>query len=253
MTRRFSMFLAICVLAVSVTTAFTADPPAPAKPSTYAPAKDLIEQVTFFLDRIETDLEDKDAYEREVQERVEKDANTLAAIAAILHAHDSEHDKQAAAGVLILPAKELAKNVKDHAKATEAFKKVQTAMEVTSGGGAAEPKLTDVADLVQLMKQVPIVNNSVRSGVTGPRFARLKEKTAQAASTLAAIAEVSAYDESYVGDDEEKALWMKICFEMRDASAAVAKATRAGDQETAKKELDRLVKTCDDCHLKFRN
>lgn len=253
MIRSDVRLLSVACLLVACATAFTADPPQPAKPSSYAPAKDLIAQLEFFVERIETDLGDKDAYEKEVQERVEKDANTVAAIAAVLRAHDTDHDKQAAAGALVTPAKEVAKNVKDHAAASAAFKKLQEAMEVTSAGGASDKSLEGVADLAQLMKQVPIVNNSVRSGVTGPRFARLKEKTAQAASTLAAIAEVSAYDESYTSDDDEKSLWMKICFEMRDASAAVATATRAGDQETAKKELDRLVKTCDDCHHKFRD
>lgn len=252
MTARHCTAVAALLAASIVTaTAFTADPPQPAKPSTYAPAKDLIEQVSFFLGRIETDLEDKDAYEKEVQERVEKDANTVAVLAAVLGMHDEQHDKRAGASALAVAAKQIASSAKDHAKASEALKNAQAAMEVTSGGGKIG--LEGVADLAQLMKQVPIVNNSVRSGVTGSRFARLKEKTAQSASTLAAIAEVSAYDESYTSDDDEKALWMKICFEMRDASAAVATATRAGDQETAKKELDRLVKTCDDCHHKFRD
>lgn len=252
MTRcNLCMLAAFSLLLIGAATAFTADPPAPAKPSSYAPAKDLIEQVNFFLGRIETDLENKDAYEKEVQERVEKDANTVAVLGAILGTHDEKHDKMAGAPALVVGAKEIAKNAKDHAKASEGLQKAQAALEVTSGGGKVG--LEGVADLGQLMKQVPIVNNSLRSGVTGARFARLKEKTAQTASTLAAIAEVSAYDESYASDDEEKALWMKICFEMRDASAAVAKATRAGDQDTAKKELDRLVKTCDDCHHKFRD
>jgi hypothetical protein len=238
-------------LTLLATLAFTADPAPPAKPSTYAPAKDLAEQVNFFLGRIETDLGDKDAYEKEVQERVEKDANTVAVLGAVLGVHDETHDLKAGAPALVAAAKEIAKNAKDHAKASEALKKAQAALEVKNGGGKVG--LEGAGDLAQLMKQVPIVNNTVRQGVTGNRFDRLKEKTAAGASTLAAIAEVSSHDTSFVTDDKDKPLWQKICFEMRDASAAVAKATRAGDQAAAKKELDRLAKTCDECHHKFRD
>jgi hypothetical protein len=248
---RFFKF-GVALVALSVTTlAISADPAPPAKPSTYAPAKDLIDQVNTFLEKIEQDLEDKDAYEKEVQERVLKDANTVAVLGAVLGTHDEKHDLAAGAPALVVAAKDIAKNAKDHAKASEALKKAQAALEIKSGGGKVG--LEGAGDLGQLMKQVPIVNNGLRQGVTGNRFARQKDKLAATATTLAAIAEVSSHDTSYVTDDKDKPAWQKICFEMRDASAAVAKATRAGDQDAAKKELDRLVKTCDDCHHKFRD
>jgi hypothetical protein len=248
-----SLARSLVVVATVVGTAslaLTADP-TPTKPSAYAPAKDLIEQLSFFLGRMETDLEDKDAYEKEVQERVEKDANTVAVLAAVLGVHDEEHAKKAAAPAIVVAAKEIAKNAKDHAAASAALKKAKDALEVTSGGGKVG--LEGVADLAQLMKQVPIVNNGVRSGVMGIRFAKQKEKTAAAATTLAAIAEVSAHDDSFVTDKADLPEWQRICYDMRDASAAVAKATRAGDQDGAKTHLDRLVQTCDACHHKFRD
>ena len=238
------------LLVLLATTAFTADAPA-TKPSTYAPAKDLISQLEFFLDRIEQDLEDPDEYIDEQQKRVAMDASTVAALAAVLGIHDEEHALKAGAPALVQHAKGVAKNAKDHAAAKAEFDKAKQALEVTSGGGMV--KLAGAADLAQLMKQVPIVNNSLRSGVTGTRFDRLKDKSAATAATLAAIAEVSAHDDSYCVEDGDLAKWQKICFEMRDASVAVANATRAGDQETAKKHLDRLVKTCDDCHHAFRD
>lgn len=247
--QRYTLF-ALLAAVVLATTAVTADP-TPAKPSTYAPVKDVVDQVKVFLGRLETDLEDKDAYEKEVQERVEKDANTVAVLAAVLGVHDEAHEKKATAKALLTASQEIAKNAKDFEKAGAALKKAQAAWEATDGDG--KTSLEGVADLAQLMKQVPIVNNSLRNGVTGTRFERQKEKTAATAATLAAIAEVSAFDESYIADESDKPEWMRICFEMRDATAAVAKATRAGDQETAKKELDRVVKTCDDCHAKFRD
>lgn len=240
----------VCLFALVASDAFTADVPA-VKPSTYAPAKDLIAQVEFFLDRIETDLEDPDEYLEEQQKRVGMDANTVAALAAVLGVHDEEHPLKAGAAALVQHAKGMAKNVKDYGTTKAEFVKAIQALEATSGGGKVG--LAGSGDLAQLMRQVPIVNNSLRSGVMGTRFERLKEKSAASAATLAAIAEVSAYDDSYCVEDDDLEKWQKICYEMRDASAAVAKATRAGDQETAKKQLDRLVQTCDDCHHAFRD
>lgn len=251
MVRTSYLSLATCLaLLICVATAYTADTTA-AKPSTYAPAADLVAQVNFFMERINTDLEDASAYEDEQKSRVVKDANTVAALAAVLATHDEKHDLSAGASALVKAAKEIANNSADHAKASAALKQAQAAMEAKTGGDKISP--AGAGDLGQLMKQVPIVNNSLRQGVTGSRFARLKEKTAATAATLAAIAEVSAHDDSYCVEDGDAAKWMKICHEMRDSSAAVAKFVRAGDQASATKELDRLVKTCDDCHHAFRD
>lgn len=229
--------------------AFTADE-AETKPSTYAASKDLVAQVNFYLEKLGADLEDASAYGDEQQERVLKDANTLIVLGTALGLHDEEHDLKAGAASLSAAAKDLAKNAKDHAKASEALKKAQAALEAKSDGGKVS---WEGADLAQLMKQVPIVNNSLRQGVTGQRFARLKEKTAQTAATLAAIAEASAHDTSFVVEDADTATWVKISRDMRDSSAKIAKLVRAGDQAAATKELDVLVKTCDDCHHKFRD
>jgi hypothetical protein len=252
MSRKHLTLLPVFALAALFTaSAFTADPPAPAKPSTYAPAKDAIAQVEFYLGRIGEDLADAGAYGDEQKQRILKDANTLAVLGALLGMHDEQHAHKAGGPALVAAAKEIAKSTDDHAKATAALEKAKQALKATSGGGKLGWE--NVADLAQLMKQVPIVNNSLRAGVTGARFDRLKEKTAQTAATLAAIAEASAYDSTYVSDKADTEAWQKICFEMRDATAAVAKATRAGDQATAKKELDRVVLTCDACHNKFRD
>lgn len=243
--------IVLVCLSVIASTAFTADEAAEAKVSSYASAKDLTAQLTFYLDRLNTDLEDADAYEDEQKGRVAKDANTVAVLGAALGMHDEQHDLKAGAPALVVAAKELAKNAGDHAKASEALKKAQATLKVTSGGGKIG--WDNVADLGQLMKQVPIVNNTLRQGVTGNRFEKQKEKTAAIAATLAALAEASAHDDSYCVEDGDAAKWMKICREMRDSSAAVSKFVRAGDQASATKELDQLVKTCDDCHHKFRD
>jgi hypothetical protein len=252
MIRQHWSIVAIGILSLTTASiALTADEVAETKPSTYAASKDLIAQVNFYLERLTTDLEDASAYGEEQQDRVIKDANTLAVLGTALGLHDEQHDLKAGAPALTEAAKELAKNSKDHAKASEALKKAQAALEVKSGGGKVAWE--GAADLSQLMKQVPIVNNSLRQGVTGQRFARLKEKTAQTAATLAALAEASAHDTSFVSDEADTPQWVKISREMRDSSAAIARMVRAGDQAGATKELDVLVKTCDDCHHKFRD
>jgi hypothetical protein len=249
MQRQLAFLILFIVALVFAGSALTADP-TDAKVSTYAPAKDLLAQVNVFIERIQEDLSDADAYGDEQKQRVVKDSNTLAVLGAALGMSDEEHEVRAGAPALVAAAKELAKNAGDHEQASAALAKAQQALTVTKGGGKIG--WVNVADLGQLMKQVPIVNNSLRSGVTGSRFDRLKEKTAATAATLAAIAQVSAHDDSYAEDEEAFAKWKKISLKMRDAAAATAVATRAGDQAAAKKQLELVVKTCDDCHHIFR-
>ena len=110
-----------------------------------------------------------------------------------------------------------------------------------------------IADLSQLMKQVPIVNNKLRRGVNGRRFRRSRDATAGHAATLAALAQASLLDTTYCSDEDDEKKWQEICAEMRDAAYSVNQYVRKGDQAAAKKGLARLVETCDACHHSFRD
>ena len=72
------------------------------------------------------------------------------------------------------------------------------------------------------------------------------------AATLAIIAQASAGDTDYCSDEEDEAVWKKLCEDLREGASALNKAIRANDQDKAKAEFKALTKSCDDCHDKFR-
>ncbi len=155
------------------------------------------------------------------------------------------------AAKLIELAVELAGSSDDMVAAKEKLAEFKAA--ATSSDAAKELIWEPTAELVYLMKQVPNVNAPLRRGVWNRRFARSIDRTAGHAVTLAAIAQASMLDTTYCGDEEDEMEWQRICAELRDASAQVYKALRAKDQEKAKDGADRIAKTCDACHHRFRD
>lgn len=222
-----------------------------AKPSSYAPASDLVRQLKEYAAALVEATEDASAYDDDKKGQVSRDANTVAAMALVLGMHDEESEYKAAASKLIEAANQLASEYEDAEKAAEAAKALKAIVDKPEKGEAISWRAT--AEIGPLMKQVPIVNNNLRRGVSGRRFAQSADKNAALAATLAAIAQASKFDTNYVVDDADKPLWEKICAEMRDGSAEALAAIRKGDQEAATKAMDKIVKSCDDCHHKFRD
>lgn len=227
-----------------------ADDAASPKPSQYAPIEDVLAQIDAYLQQLGTDLAAEADYGDDQKSRVAKDANTLVVLAQLLANHDGQHNRKNSAAPLFAAAQKLADGASKYAAAKEAFEQVTAASKSTAGG---EVKWEATADLSLLMKQVPIVNNRLRSGVTGRRFERTIDQNAGLAATLSTIAQASMYDTDYCSDKESEAQWAKICAEMRDAAATVNAAVRKKDQTAATEALARLVKTCDDCHHTFRD
>lgn len=234
-------FLSVCA----------AQAPDEAKPSVYAPATDLVTQVKTYVESLSAATADAEEYDEDKQGEVNRDANTLAAIALVLGMHDQDNPLKPAAAKLIAASKHLASEHGDAQKAAEAVKAIKAIVDKPEKGGAVAWKPT--AEMVPLMKQVPIVNNNLRRGVAGKRFAQTADKNAALAATLAAIAQVSMLDTDHIAEESDRPLWIKTCAEMRDGSGEAIKAIRKGDQVAATKAMDQIVKSCDDCHHKFRD
>lgn len=220
------------------------------KPSQYAPIQDIVAQIESYLQQIDADLAAEADYGDDQKSRITKDANTLIVLAQILATHDEAHDRKKSAAPLFSASQALATSTEKFSDAKSALEKVNAAWKSDAGG---ELKPEPAANLQQLMKQVPIVNNKLRSGVTGRRFDRTIDQNAGLATTLAAIAQASSRDTDYCTGKDEEARWAKICAEMRDAAASINAAVRKKDQKGATAGLERLVKTCDDCHHDFRD
>ncbi len=241
----------LTVAAIGGSVARANDPSSP-PPSKYAPADDLVTYLRQLLKRMGSDLSDAEDYGEEEQQRVTMRAYTVVAIALVLECHDSPHPLKSVARRLIESATQLADHAGDFEKAKAAYDRLSelAAQDHDSSGkrGEWEP----VADIAELMKAVPIINNQMRRGIQSRRFAHSAERTAVYAAALAAVAQASLVDDSYCGDEEDFAKWQKLCAEMRDGAAAAARAVRAGDQEEAKRQAANIVKTCDACHEDFR-
>ena len=239
------------ILVCLSTLLIAAEPASSPAVSEYAPLGDLQHQVSFFMKRLEKDLADEADYGEDQQGRVGKDASSLAAIGLLLGKHDKDHPNKKSASGIVAAAASLADEAEDYASAKAQLAKVKAALASEKEGEALEWE--PVASLAYLMQQVPIINNSLRRGVTGRRFKREADKSAGYAATLAAIAQASMFDTDYCVDEADEKKWRQICVDMRDASAAVSKAVRAGDQKTAEMHLGKLVETCDACHHAFRD
>lgn len=220
-------------------------------PSTFAPIGDIDNQIKYFTNRIEKNLDGAAEYDEDRRGSVEKDASTLAVLAWVLTNHDSDGKSKANAQQMLTAAQALVDTTSSHAEATDAFHELRSAQSATESieTTPSEP----VADLAVLMQQVPIVNNSLRRGVNGRRFKRSLDRTAGLATTLAALAQISSLDTAYCADGEDVRIWREICAEMRDAASRVNRAVRDVDQQTAKESLDELVESCDKCHHRFRD
>ncbi len=220
-------------------------------PSTYAPAKDLATQIDDLIGKIESDLEDKEEFGKDQKERIELNASALASVALVLGKHDEKNEYQKVAPELVSTANKLVYASRDFDRATAALAAVKESLK--SSGDASELKWKVVGDTAALMRQVPVVNNSLRRGVTSRRFSRSVDKTAGLAAQLAAISQITSFDTDYCEDEEQEELWRKTSFMMRDGSAEVLAAVRKGDQEAAKSALEKVVKSCDACHKTFRS
>jgi len=220
------------------------------KPSQYAPADDLEHQVKTLMDQLHKDLATKDEYEDKQKGRVERDANTVAVLALVLGNHDQANGLRGSAAAVIQAATTLAEESGDYAAARAALAKLDAALDMSSSG---KVKWSAVGNIEQLMLQVPILNTSLRRAVNGRRFAKSRDKASALVACLAAIAQVSIFDDTYCSDDEDQAKWISFCVAMRDAAAGCNKAVHGNSPDGAKEALTKMMLSCDNCHAVFRD
>jgi hypothetical protein len=226
-------------------------PPPPEAPpvSTFAPAEDLISQAEKYLKDLQKILADEADYEV-YQEKICKQANTLAVIALVLGLHDREHKYKARAGAVMRAAQELAA-ADNYAAAKAALARLQSAAE-GNGGVAVALKWEKVASLPELMKQVPTINTKLKRYLKGARFKTKARHTGGYTAVLAAIAQGSMPDLGEAENVEQMRQWYDLTEQMRDAAAEVNQAIRTGDEIAATTANKKLQQNCEDCHAAFR-
>jgi cytochrome c556 len=227
-------------------------PPGIPKISTFAPARDLLQQVDFFVGRVEESLADPNDFDLAKQSRTLKDANTLAALALVLAVHDEEHLAKSAMAAMLRSAQALAEAGDNAQRAGEALAGIKRARDGMAAGGEAV-KWEKAAALSALMKQVPLVHTGLKRGVEPNRLARQAAQSAGQAAALAAIAQAAMLDNEYAKTPADSELWTRFCAQMRDAAGEVNSAVHAQDQARVTAAMKRMTQSCDACHAKFRH
>ena len=226
-----------------------AEPGAGSKVSSFAPAEDLVNQVDYYVGRLEDAVQLEEDYQDSAG-KIAKDSNTLIVIGLALGLHDQDNKYKSRAGALMQAAAGVAAT-KDHAAAKKAVAAVKAAA-AGQGPPNANLKWEKVASLEQLMKQVPLIESRLKRGLKPSRFEKQAEKSAGYSAVIAVIAHGSMADTSAAKNDQEIAKWKDFCVQMRDAAAAVNAAVHAKDQAAAMATAKTtLSKSCDDCHVVF--
>jgi cytochrome c556 len=222
------------------------------KISAFAPAEDLIQQVDFFIGRVEESLADPADFAGAKQSRTVKDGNTLAVLALMLALHDEEHRLKASMPAMLASAQSLATADDNFEQARTALAGIKAARAETAPQGPPA-KWEKVASLAALMKQVPLIHSGLKRGADPKRLARQAVQSAGQSAALAAIAEASMLDTEHAKSPDDVEKWRQSCAQMRDAAAEVNGAVHAQDQERVAAGMKRLLVSCDACHAKFRS
>ena len=243
--------LIVLVLACSWATPSLSQPPDIPKISSFAPAKDLIQQVDFYLVRLDESLADPADFDLAKQSRTLKDANTLSALALVLAVHDEEHPIKASMPAMLKSSQALAEAGDDIERAGASLAGIKRARAAMAAGGETV-KWEKAASLSALMKAVPLVHTGLKRGVEPNRLARQAVQSAGQAAALAAIAQAAMLDAELAKSPADAERWAQFCAQMRDAAGEVNSAVHAQDQARVVTGMKRLSQSCDACHARFR-
>jgi hypothetical protein len=236
----------------TATSLLQSEPPAIPKISDFAPAADLVEQIDFFVGRVEQSLADPADFDLAKQSRTFKDGNTLAALALMLAYSNEDHPLKGSMPRLLKGAQALVAANDNVVGAQAALAEIHAAR-----AGSVDPlaavKWERVASLSALMKQVPLIHAGLKRGVEGNRLARQAAQLAGQSAALAAIAQASMLDSEYIKRPADIEKWQQLCAQMRTAAGDVNSAVHAQDSQRVTAGMKRLAQSCDACHAAFRS
>ena len=222
--------------------------PLPPKVSSFAAAEDVAYQMDKYIGEMEKGTAAESDYKELPEGKVSQTGSTMVLLAVALGASDQDNKYKANAGALLAACQKLAVAA-DYAATKQAVAAVVAAAK-GEGTGAAEMKWTRLADLKELMKQVPNVNTKLKSNLN-----HLSTKAKEAAGNSATLAVIAQGAMANVADTRKPAeaqKWFAFCTEMREAAAAVNASIRVKNEQAVSESLDRLQKSCDDCHAVFK-
>lgn len=255
--RRSALLAALAAAALAFAGLRAADMPPSPPLSTIAPVEDLEAQVKYYLDEldecVQSQADFKDATARidaKAVTKLEKKTHALAVVALAIGLHDQPSQLKKAAPALIKAAQNLAKAA-DYAAAKSGVENLKAAL--SSNGDPSSLRWTKVAAMHPLMGEVPMVHTAMKRDMKEPkRFEKYSERLARGAAAIAVIAHGSMPNADETEKPGEVAKWYQVCIEMRDAAAAMNKATHEKSWDAANAAMATLQKSCDDCHRVFK-
>ncbi len=213
----------------------------------------LVEKVIGSLERDTTDA----ATYRQAKTRVEHAAYTLALYAeAVARADGSVSWKQNARAIRDL-AIELAKAT-NQTKARQLLEKIKQGLAGASlGQNGAEKSWEDVAPLLHVMKEVNLVNRSLRRYVRRERyFKRYHDRLEAAAVAMTLLSYIAAHDNSPAKEAKDvpnpEAKYDDYSVQFFNLSRETLQAVRANDFKQAAAKVKAMQKVCSSCHEDFR-
>jgi cytochrome c556 len=244
-------FILLCVVLLGAFVAgarFAVEPPAPPMVSTFAPAGDLLAQVAYYQKRMADVVASEADFDEAKKARIIKDANVMAVLAQHLAMHDNDHPLKESAAAAAKAAQSLS-SATDFQSASASFRELENAL----AGKAApvEAKWGKVAAMGQLMKQVSVINASLKRGLQPSRLKSQAKKTTGETATLAAIANSLLFDTHEVKNEADTPDWYAYSAEFRESAGALNAAIKTGQTAKVSPALKRMSTSCDTCHKKF--
>jgi cytochrome c556 len=251
LARHRTRLLALAALATAFVAGakFAADPPAPPKVSTFAPAPDLAAQVEYYKKRMQEAVASEADFDEAKQARIVKDANLVAVLAQHLGMHDTDNSQKSSASAAVAAAQTLAAAT-DFKSASAGYAALEKAL--SGGAGGQELKWGKVAAMGQLMKQVSVINASLKRGLQPTRLKSQAKKTSGESATMAAIANALMFDTHEVKSEADLPDWYAFSAEFRDSAGALNAAIKTGQIAKVTPALKRMSTSCDTCHAKFQ-
>lgn len=227
---------------------FAVEPPPPPEVSTFAPADDLLAQVDYYKKRMATALASEADFDEAKQARIKKDANVMALLAQHLGMHDTDNPLKKSAGAAVKASQAIA-TATDFKSANEGFRELERAL--AGEASPVEVKWGKVSNMGQIMKQVSVINASLKRGLQPARLKSQAKKTTGETATLAVIANSLLFDTHEVKDEADTPDWYKYSVEFRESAGALNAAIKTGLMAKVSPALKRMSTSCDTCHKKF--
>ena len=242
--------LSLSSAAVALALSLPCDAAPPVKIKEVAPVADLVTEADAKIKLIEGHLENETTFDE-----VKKDRKlaTDAYVLAILAQGVAEHDDASAWKATAADVREAARQVgsaKTYDDAKKAFATLKEAHAGKGSGAKVEADWAKVGRLGRTMVEVSKRQTKLRRATK-----KLPEDTSEAArdaSVLAVLALTIHADTHEVKNPADKPEWYKLSDEFRGIAMDLNKSLVAKDAEGSKAAFNKLGKSCQTCHDKFK-